>query len=329
MTAFISHSFQDKPEFQNVVDALDSKKVPYWNPAEIKPGASLREQLRAAVDQCDVCIFVATRHSVGSSWCGAELGAFWGAGKDVIVYLAEASLPDDELPPVVQGDVWERRILKIADRAAEIIAQARESAGGASARRASSVAQLTIEEFENLIRGTVSLAAASTKDDTASENLRAVESAVTAVAGKVLTGFQAAGSVAATAADDWRSQILWVDDNPKNNVYERHTLESMGLKFTLALSTSEALKVLGTRRFAAIISDMQRKEGPREGYVLLEAVRATDDATPFFLYTGSAAAQHRREAALRGAQGATNNPGELVEMVAHALPRRTESGMHS
>ena len=42
MSAFISHSFENKPEFENVTDALDLRAVPYWNPAEIKPGASLR-----------------------------------------------------------------------------------------------------------------------------------------------------------------------------------------------------------------------------------------------------------------------------------------------
>ena len=97
----------------------------------------------------------------------------------------------------------------------------------------------------------------------------------------------------------------------------------MGLEFTLALSTQEALRALAARKFAAIISDMGRTEGPKEGYVLLEAVRATDTATPFFIYAGSRAPQHRREAALRGAQGTTNIAEELVEMVTRALPTGT------
>jgi hypothetical protein len=65
---------------------------------------------------------------------------------------------------------------------------------------------------------------------------------------------------------------------------------------------------------------MGRKEGPREGYVLLEALRMTDKTTPYFIYAGSAADHHRREAALRGAQGTTNSARELVEMVTRALP---------
>src|SRR5438045_2739790 len=141
MTVFVSHSLENKPEFENVTDALNHRGVSYWNPSEIRPGASLREQLRAAVERCDVCICIATRKSVESSWCGAELGAFWGAGKPVIVYLAEASLNEDELPQIVQGDVWERRIAKIADQAKEISAEATGSAGPHSAHRDSPVSQ--------------------------------------------------------------------------------------------------------------------------------------------------------------------------------------------
>lgn len=325
MSVFISHSFENKPEFENVTDALDLRRVPFWNPAEIRPGASLREQLRAAVEQCSLCIFIATRKSIGSSWCGAELGAFWGAGKPIIVYLAEASLSDDELPQVVQGDVWERRIAKIAQRAEEIMAQVTSDGGVGPAKRNSSVTQLTVEQLEKMIAGAVSLAAASAKDKPVPATFDEVGSAVQNVAGKVLAGFQASESANREVRDDWRSQILWVDDRPQNNVYERKAMESMGLQFTLAASTDEAVKILSTRRFAAIISDMGRKEGTREGYRLLEAFRAKDKTTPFFIYAGSNAAQHRREAALRGAQGTTNIAEELIDMVTRSLPTGSES----
>ena len=63
--------------------------------------------------------------------------------------------------------------------------------------------------------------------------------------------------------------MLWVDDRPENNVYERQAFEEQGLHFRLALSTEEALQILKQEKFAAIISDMGRKEGPKEGYVLL------------------------------------------------------------
>jgi CheY-like chemotaxis protein len=95
--------------------------------------------------------------------------------------------------------------------------------------------------------------------------------------------------------------------------------ESLGLTFDLALSTEEALEQLSSSRYGAIISDMGRREGPREGYRLLDAVRASDRVTPFFIYAGSNTPQHKREAAEHGAQGSTNRANELVDMVTQAL----------
>jgi len=322
MTVFISHAFENRPEFENIADALAQRGVDFWNPSEILPGGTLREQLRAAVERCALCIFVATRRAVASSWCGAELGAFWGAGKPIIVYLAESSMEDRELPQVVQGDVYERRISRIADRAREI---ANEHAGAVGhPHRDATVSRLTVEQLEQMIIGAVSLAAATTKtDDAKSSSIAEVGTAARSLAGKLLVGFQSSQSARTEPSDDWRNKILWVDDDPDNNVYERKSMESMGLEFTLALSTDQALSLLASRRFAAIISDMGRKEGPREGYALLEALRAKDKSTPFFIYAGSDAPEHQREAALRGAQGSTNIPLDLFEMVTRALPART------
>jgi len=125
-----------------------------------------------------------------------------------------------------------------------------------------------------------------------------------------------------TREDSWQSKILWVDDRPENNVFERRAFEALGLSFSLALSTNEALDLLKRNRFAAIISDMGRKEGPREGYALLEAIRAEQNHTPFFIYAGSNLPEHKREAADRGAQGNTNNPEELFRMVTKAVITR-------
>ncbi len=96
----------------------------------------------------------------------------------------------------------------------------------------------------------------------------------------------------------------------------------MGVRFTLSQSTADALEHLSRTRFAAIISDMGRKEGDREGYVLLDKVRNTDIRTPFFIYAGSKSAAHTREAISRGAQGNTNNAQELFSMVTRAIIQR-------
>jgi CheY-like chemotaxis protein len=318
MTVFISHSFDNKPEFDNIVDALTLAQVPYWNPAEIKAGSSLRDQLRQAVEQCKLCIFVATHRALESSWCGMELGAFWGAGKPVIVYLADSSLGDEDLPPIVQGDVWERRISRVVSRVKELVNQSGESSSGIS--KIGNVGTMTIDQLERLIIGAVSLAAAQEKSEGGNTTPDSLGQVAKSAAGRVLEGIRSIDRTATLQTADWRRRILWVDDRPTNNVYERGAFEAMDITFTLAHSTQEALSILSKERFAAIISDMGRKEGPREGYVLLEAVRATDQRTPFFIYAGSAAQKHKQEAVERGAQGSTNSPQELFDIVLHALP---------
>ena len=117
----------------------------------------------------------------------------------------------------------------------------------------------------------------------------------------------------------WKNKILWVDDRPENNVYERQAFESQGIHFSLALSTDEAIDNLKSNKYAAIISDMGRKEGPKEGYVLLEKLRKAGIRTPFFIYAGSNAPEHKRMAKEKGAQGSTNRAQELFSLVMKAI----------
>lgn len=115
--------------------------------------------------------------------------------------------------------------------------------------------------------------------------------------------------------EQWRNRVLWVDDRPENNVYERQAFEAQGVELTLALSTKEALEFLKYNKFAAIISDMGRNEGPSEGYVLLEKLRSSGDSTPFVIYASSDLPEHKIEARERGANGSTNRAEELFRLV--------------
>jgi hypothetical protein len=58
---------------------------------------------------------------------------------------------------------------------------------------------------------------------------------------------------------------------------------------------------------------MKRNGNVQEGYVLLEKIRKY--RTPFFIYSSSNAPEHKKMALENGAQGATNNPQELYQMV--------------
>jgi CheY-like chemotaxis protein len=121
------------------------------------------------------------------------------------------------------------------------------------------------------------------------------------------------------SSDNWRNHILWVDDRPDNNIYARQAFEAFGIRFTLALSTTEALNLLSENKYVAIISDMGRKEGPQEGYVLLDTLRQQGNQTPLFIYAGSNSPAHKREAMEHGGQGSTNSVQELFQMVTRVV----------
>ncbi|MCL2086407.1 MAG: hypothetical protein FWH05_02275 [Oscillospiraceae bacterium] len=123
---------------------------------------------------------------------------------------------------------------------------------------------------------------------------------------------------------NWNNQILWVDDRPENNIYERKAFEAIGFEFTLALSTNQAHELLKTNSYIAIISDMGRKEGEREGYVLLEGIRSKGITTPFFIYAGSNLPEHKKEAKDKGAQGSTCYADELFSLVTNEIIKRSK-----
>lgn len=325
MTVFISHSLQDRPQFENVTEWFDARKVPYWRPTDLKSGESLRDQLRAAVRSCSVCVFVATHSSVTSSWCGAELGAFWGAGIPVITYMADASLTEDALPVILRGDVHTAKLSEVATRADELVQSGRP--GGRGPAPDDRVGMMTVAQLEKVVASSVLLLMAGRDQGVATAGSHSAPDPMTAVAQateSIIRAVDAATEVVERTDDAWRSRVLWVDDRPGNNVRERRVFESLGVTFELAASTNEALNSLRRSRFGAIISDMGRAAGPREGYRLLDAVRVHDRRTPFFIYAGTSAPQHRWEAMERGAQGCTNVANELVTTVMDALrpPRR-------
>ena len=114
------------------------------------------------------------------------------------------------------------------------------------------------------------------------------------------------------------SRILWVDDNPENNVSERNALEQLGLQFTLALTTTEALAKMSERP-DLVISDFKRTEDPSAGYTLLKALRERGEKVAFVIYSSSSSPELQAEAKNRGAYGETNDPRVLFDMVVKAL----------
>ena len=139
---------------------------------------------------------------------------------------------------------------------------------------------------------------------------------------KIVESVEHVAAARAGGISAWKNQILWVDDRPENNTYEREAFEAIGLRITLVLSTEEAFDRLSEKKYSVIISDMGRREGPREGYALLDRLRGKGDLTPVFIYAGSNSPQHVKETLEHGGQGCTNNPRDLFEMVTKSVIER-------
>ena len=106
MPVFISHSHDDEAAYSSLCLALDGQNIPRRDVSKMSPGLPLSEQLRNAIDECEACIFIATKRSLDSRWCLAELGAFWGAGKLVVLYVADPEVTEIDHPPQFQGNLW-------------------------------------------------------------------------------------------------------------------------------------------------------------------------------------------------------------------------------
>ena len=142
MSTFISYKFgDDRLLYENVSYALDREGIAYWSSREIAAGESLRHELRTAIQNCSICIFIATPRSLASSWCQAEIGAFWGLGRPVILYLADDALPIDQLPRQFTGDKFATTIREVVESARHHLAH------GAGLSSVEAVAQLACNAF--------------------------------------------------------------------------------------------------------------------------------------------------------------------------------------
>lgn len=109
-------------------------------------------------------------------------------------------------------------------------------------------------------------------------------------------------------------RVLWVDDQPSSVTLEIQGFEALGAIVTQRPDTDSALAALSAEHFDLVISDMGRPPDDRAGYTLLQKMRQQGLRTPFLIYSSSKRPEHVREALERGAQGATNDPEELLDM---------------
>ncbi len=140
--------------------------------------------------------------------------------------------------------------------------------------------------------------------------------------GKSLTGDRRERALAVASSSDLISkahQILWVDDHRDWVQYERQVLAEMGILSVWVQNTTAAMGVLQGNDFAAVITDMGRAEGDREGFALLGAMRDAGMTNPVFVYSSSDRPEDIQAVLDSGGQGATNDPSRLFQLVVQEL----------
>jgi len=118
-------------------------------------------------------------------------------------------------------------------------------------------------------------------------------------------------------------RILWVDDQPDNNLYEIQLFQSLGMVIDTSTSTDAALEQLSRNKYDVVITDMLRSNDSKAGYELLESIHQKGIGVPLIIYSRSSNATFRAEAIRRGALGETNDPTELFKLVTYAVLKKS------
>jgi len=114
------------------------------------------------------------------------------------------------------------------------------------------------------------------------------------------------------------ARVLWVDDHPENNAWERATLRALGVHITSVETTRSALACLSQESFDVIVSDIARGGSPEEGVQALPALRQVTPSTAVIFYTGVLKPGSDRPPS---AFGITNRPDELMHLILDVLER--------
>lgn len=115
------------------------------------------------------------------------------------------------------------------------------------------------------------------------------------------------------------AQVLWVDDNPSNNIYEQETLRAMGANIDVATTTSKGIHLLQENVYDIVISDMDRGENRKEGLEFLQQIRAAKLPQRVVFYVGRV---DPKRGVPEGAFGITRRPDELLHLVMDVLERQ-------
>lgn len=113
------------------------------------------------------------------------------------------------------------------------------------------------------------------------------------------------------------ARVLWVDDHPENNAWERELFRALGVVIVSVESTESALASMEKEIFDLLISDIQRAREPMDGIEGAKQIKAVVPQIPIVFYVQKLTSNHIPEPAT----GITNEPNELLHLVLDRLER--------
>jgi CheY-like chemotaxis protein len=124
------------------------------------------------------------------------------------------------------------------------------------------------------------------------------------------------------------ARVLWVDDRPANNEYERKRLRPHGIVFDSVVSTEEALEQLANETYDLVITDLGREDSSDRsataGAAFLEQPIVREGGPPVIVYAGTWAVAQRNDLVRRGALDVMANREQLFATVLEVLGRGPE-----
>ena len=125
------------------------------------------------------------------------------------------------------------------------------------------------------------------------------------------------------------ARVLWVDDFPANNEYERKRLRPHGIVFDNVVSTDEAVEQLRNETYDLVITDLGRRDSSDRsataGAAFLDQPVVRDGGPPVIIYAGRSAVAQRDDLVKRGALDVMENREHLLATVLKVLGRGPEA----
>ena len=307
---FVSYKHEDRDFAENLIHRVEKADFKTWADSNhLQAGEDWRAEIDQAIKNAFALIVIMTPEAKASEYVTYEWAFAWGAGVKVIPVTLKSTPLHPRLETLQYLDFtnfdarpWER-LIAVLHHAASTSPSMTSLASSISLPpeivQAASLLQAALTNAQNQTQTQAHIPEAERTKETAER----INRLVTPGASQQLT----------------IASVLWVDDLPANNKYERQALEALGIQFTISTSTKDALEKVQREKYDVIISDMGRPGDQRAGYTLLQKLRDMGILVPFIIYSGSKLPEHIAEARRRGAFGSTNDPEELLELVVNAI----------